>query len=60
MDQRNVWIYTRMYVMHVRTTPLTDFTVGTTHDKKNFQTTFDFCIILFVPRTVTIITHAYI
>ena len=48
-----------MYVMHLLTTSLTDFTVSTTHDTKNFQTTFDFSIILFVPRTVTIITHAY-
>jgi len=58
MDPRNVRIYT--YVKHVRTTSLTDFTLSTTHETKNFQTTFDFCIILYVPRTVTIITHAYI
>jgi len=49
-----------MYVMHVLTTSLTDFTVGTTHDTKNFQTTFDYCIILFVSRTLSFITHAYI
>ena len=68
MDPRNVRIYIYIYVcvcvcvcvMHVHTTSLTDFTVSTTHGTKNFQTTFDFCIILFVSRTVTIITHTYI